>query len=151
EFIRRVTALDPMIDQALGESSHLRYRSPTLQTAVLGLFRALDGWRGVATHLERSSGDMDRQNVEAILRIIPPELRWAQEPGSPARSIGDPMALRGTCAEAVRRLLAQPVETPSLQLLVEETVKVLTGMLHVLDALALLVDAPGKAFPDHRG
>src|SRR6516162_3040308 len=75
EFIRRVIALDPMIDQALGESSHLRYRSPTLQMAVLGLFRAMDGWRGVATHLERSSGDMDRQNVEAILRIIPPELR----------------------------------------------------------------------------
>ena len=42
EFIRRVIALDPMIDQALGESSHLRYRSPKLQTAVLGLFRALD-------------------------------------------------------------------------------------------------------------
>src|SRR5262249_404541 len=60
EFIRRVIALDPMIDQALGESSHLRYRSPTLQTAVLGLFRALDGWRGVATHLRRSSSDMDR-------------------------------------------------------------------------------------------
>jgi uncharacterized membrane protein YccC len=151
EFIKRVIALDPMIDQALGESSHLRHRSPTLQTAVLGLFRALDGWRGVATHLERSSGDMDRQNVEAILRIIPPELRWAQEPGSPARWIDDPIGLRGACAEAARRLLAQPVETPSLQLLVDETVKVLSGMLHVLDALALLVDAPGKALPDHRG
>src|SRR5262245_6956434 len=63
EFLKRVIAIDPMIDQAIGESSHLRYRSPTLQRAVLGLFRAQDGWRGVATHLERSSGDMDRQNV----------------------------------------------------------------------------------------
>src|SRR5262249_53495936 len=63
----------------------------------------------------------------------------------------DPIALRGACAEAVRRLLAQPVETPSLQLLVDETVKVLSGMLPVLDALALLVDAPGQALPDHRG
>src|SRR5215813_9793029 len=151
EFIKRVIALDPMIDQAIGESSHLRYRSRTLQAAVLGLFRALDGWRGLATHLQRSSGDMDRQNVEAILRLIPPELRLAQEPGSPARWIDDPIALRGACAEAVRRLLAQPVKTPSLQLLVDETVKVLSGMLHVLDALALLVDAPGKALPDHRG
>jgi uncharacterized membrane protein YccC len=151
EFIRRVIALDPMIDQAIGESSHLRYRSPTLQTAVLGLFRALDGWRGVATHLERSSGDMDRHNVEVILRIIPPGLRLAQEPGSPARWMDDPIALRGACAEAVRKLLAQPVETPSLQLLLDETVKVLSGMLHVLDALALLVDAPGQALPDRRG
>src|SRR6516165_9047278 len=94
EFIKRVIALDPMIDQALGESSHLRYRSPTLQTAVLGLFRALDGWRGVATHLELSSDDMDRHDVEAILRIIPPGLRLAREPGSPARWTEDPMALR---------------------------------------------------------
>jgi len=151
EFIRRVIALDPMIDQALGESSHLRYRSPTLQTTVLGLFRALDGWRGVATHLERSSDDMDRHDVEAILRIIPPELRLAQEPDSPARWMDHPIALRGACAEAVRRLLAQPVATPSFQLLVDETVKVLSGMLHVLEALALLVDAPGQALPDHRG
>src|SRR5262249_47892699 len=149
--LKRVSAIDPMIDQAIGESSHLRYRSPTVQRAVLGLFRAQDGWRGVATHLERSSGDMDRQNVEAILRLIPPELRWAQESGSPARWIDDPIGLRGACAEAVRRLRAQPAETPSLRLLVDETVKVLSGMLHVLDALALLVDAPGQAPPDHRG
>jgi uncharacterized membrane protein YccC len=151
EFIKRVIALDPMIDQAIGESSHLRYRSRTLQTAVLGLFRALDGWRGVATHLERTSDDMDRHDVEVILRIIPPGLRLAQEPGSPARWIDDPVGLRGACAEALRRLSAQPVETPSVQLLVDETVKVLSGMLHVLDALALLVDAPGQALPDQRG
>ena len=53
EFVRRVIALDPVIDQALGESSHVRYHSPTLQTAMYGLFGALDGWRGVATHLSR--------------------------------------------------------------------------------------------------
>src|ERR1700733_2211381 len=45
EFVRRVIALDPIIDQVLGESSHMRYHSPNLQTAMYGLFRALDGWR----------------------------------------------------------------------------------------------------------
>jgi uncharacterized membrane protein YccC len=149
EFVRRVIALDPMIDQALGESSHLRYRSSTLQTAVLGLFRALDGWLGVATHLKRSSDGMNPQAVEVILRSVPPELRSAQEPGSPARWKDDPMALHRVCADAVRRLLAQPVGTPSLRLLVDETAKVLSGMLHVLDALALLVDAPDQPPPDH--
>jgi uncharacterized membrane protein YccC len=51
----------------------------------------------------------------------------------------------------VRRLLAQPVGTPSLRLLVDETAKVLSGVLHVLDALALLVDAPDPRPSDHRG
>jgi hypothetical protein len=58
-----------MIDKALGESSYVRYHSPTLRAAVHGLFRALDGWRGVATHLERLSEGMDRQEAETILRF----------------------------------------------------------------------------------
>jgi len=32
EFVRRVIALDPVIDQALGEFSHTSYHSPKLQT-----------------------------------------------------------------------------------------------------------------------
>src|SRR6201993_2404943 len=36
EFVRRVIALDPVIDQALGESSHVRYHSPKLQAAMYG-------------------------------------------------------------------------------------------------------------------
>src|ERR1700676_1344238 len=75
EFVRRVIALDPMIDQALGESSHVRYHSPNLQTAVYGLFRALDGWRGVATHLSRLPENVRRQGANIILRSLPPELR----------------------------------------------------------------------------
>ena len=56
ELIRRVIDLDPMIDQALGESSHLRGRLTTLQTAVHGLFAALVGWRGVAVTFETLAG-----------------------------------------------------------------------------------------------
>ena len=41
ELIRRVIALDPIIDEAIGESAELRYHSPVLQTAVNGLFAAL--------------------------------------------------------------------------------------------------------------
>jgi uncharacterized membrane protein YccC len=37
ELVRRVIALDPMIDQALGESNQLRDRRATLRTAVDGL------------------------------------------------------------------------------------------------------------------
>ena len=41
EFIRGVVALDPVIDQTLGESAEIRYHSPVLQNAVDGLFTAL--------------------------------------------------------------------------------------------------------------
>jgi uncharacterized membrane protein YccC len=142
EFVRRVIALDPIIDQALGESSHVRYHSPKLQTAIYGLFGALDGWRGVAAHLSRLTEAARRQGADIILRSLPSALRSMPEAGSPVLWIADPLALRRVCEEAVRTLIALPADTPSLRLLADETAKVLAGMLHVLDGLALLVDAP---------
>src|SRR5262249_30738303 len=97
ELVRRVIALDPLIHQSLGESSHVRYHSPTLQTAVHGLFRAMDGWRAVGAHLNRLPDDMDCLGAETILRSIPSELRSAREPGSPARWMADPATLRRVC------------------------------------------------------
>jgi uncharacterized membrane protein YccC len=61
--------------------------------------------------------------------------------------MADPLALHRVCAEAVRALISSPADTPSLRLLADETAKVLAGMLHVLDGLALLVDAPGQPSP----
>ena len=151
ELIRQVIALEPAVDQALGESSHLRYHSPTLQTAIHGLFRALDGWRGVATHLSRLPHDLAQQGVETILRSIPPQLGSGQESDAPARWMNDPVALRCDCENAVRTLLAQPAGTPSLRLLADAAAKVPDGILNVLDGLRLLVDAPGRPLPDHRG
>ena len=151
EFVRRVIALEPDVDQALGESSHVRYHASTLQSAIHGLMRALDGWRAVATHLGRQPEAMDRQGAEAILRSIPPALRSAQESGSAARWIADPMALSADCEEAMRRLLALPASTPSLRLLADECAKVLDGILQVLDGLALLTGARGRPVSDDRG
>jgi uncharacterized membrane protein YccC len=148
EFVRRVIALEPAVDQTLGESSHMRYHAATLQSAVHGLFRALDGWRGVAAHLSRSSDDVSRQGAETILRNIPLELRST---GAPARWLADPIALRRVCAEAVYRLLALPTRTPSLRLLADESAKVLDGIVRAFDGLALLVDAPDRPSSDHRG
>jgi uncharacterized membrane protein YccC len=150
ELVRRVIALDPIIDQALGESSHARYHSLQLQTAVYGLFAALDGWRGVATHLGRLPEAARPEGVQFILQSLPSGLRSALEAGSPANWIADPLALRGACEEAVQTLMALPTSTPSLRLLADETAKALDGILHVLDGLALLVDAPYQPSPDVR-
>jgi len=53
--------------------------------------------------------------------------------------------------EAASRLLALPAGTPSLQLLADETAKVVAGMSRVLDGLALLVDAPKRSPAADRG
>jgi uncharacterized membrane protein YccC len=150
EFVRRVIALDPIIDQVLGESSHMRYHSPNLQTALYGLFRALDGWRGVAAHLSRLPEAARRQGADIILRTLPAELRSIPA-GSPAPWIADPLTLHRACEAAVRTLIALPADTPSLRLLADETAKLLAGMLHVLDGLALLIDAPHYPSPGARG
>src|SRR5256886_9890693 len=48
ELIRKVVALDPVVDEAIGESSTLRYHSPVLQEALEGLMAAITAWRNVA-------------------------------------------------------------------------------------------------------
>ena len=150
ELVRRVIELDPMIDQTLGESSHLRDRSTTLQTAVHGLFAALVGWRGIAAHLKRLPDDVGRRAVEAILTGIPAELRSAWEPSSPKRWIADPVSLQRVCEQGERTLLTLKTDTPSRRLLADETAKVLNGIACVLDGLALLVDAPGRTPAGYR-
>jgi hypothetical protein len=150
ELLRRVIALDPMIDQALGESSHLRYRSGTSRSAVDGLLAALAAWRAVATHLGRSRDDRTRTEVETILTSIPSELQRPWDPGARELWMADPVMLRRVCEEGERTLLTQTINTPSRRLLVDETAKVLNGMACVLDELALLAGAPGRTLADYR-
>jgi uncharacterized membrane protein YccC len=150
ELVRRVIELDPIIDQALGESSHLRDRSTTLQTAVHGLFAALVGWHGIAVHLRRLPDDVGQGAVNAILAGIPAELRSTWEANSSKRWIADPVSLRRVCEEGEQTLLTLKADTPSQRLLADETAKVLNGIASSLDALALLVDAPGRMAAGHR-
>jgi uncharacterized membrane protein YccC len=150
EVVRRTIALDPVVDQAIGESSELRYHSPVLQTTIHGLFLAVDGWRTVAVHLTHLPDDKARQQAGAILRSIPIELRSALESDSVTRWLTDTTRLRQGCASAVRTLLALPAETPSLRLLADQTARMLAGVLRVLDGLALLVGAPGRPLADQQ-
>jgi len=147
ELVRRVIALDPVIDEALGESSQLRYHSPVLQTAVDGLLAALAGWRTVASHLVRLSHDQARQEADAVLRAVPQELRSAPVQGEPARWMDDPVGLRRISEAAVRKLITLPAAAPSLRLLSDQTAEVLAGISHALNGLALLVDDPARPVP----
>src|ERR1700731_2554733 len=144
ELIRRVIALDPVIDEAIGESSRLRYHSPILQRAVDGLLAASAGWRTVAVHLMRLPYEQARREGEIVLRTLPQELRAAPLQGEPTRWIADPTRLRQMCQGAVRGLGALPAGTPSLRLLADRAAEALAGMSHALDGLALLVDDPAR-------
>jgi uncharacterized membrane protein YccC len=148
---RRVIALEPTVDQAIGEPSELRYHSSVLQTALHGLFNALAGWRSVAIHLKQLTDDKARQGAATMLNSLPPELRSAPGPGAPTRWMVDPVGLHRSCEESVLALQGLPTGSPSLRLLAEQTTRLLVGVSRVLEGLALLVDAHGLTPRGRRG
>ncbi len=139
EFLRRVIALDSVIDEAIGESPRVRYRSPVLQTAVNGLFATIAGWRIMAVHFAKLPHDQALQGAATVLQAVPKELLSEPEREEPARWIADPIGLDRVCEAGVQALITLPAGTPSLRLLADETAKVLAGISRALNGLALLV------------
>ena len=151
EFLRRVIALDSVIDEAIGESAQLRYNSPVLQTAVNGLFAAIASWRVVAVHFAQLPHDQARQGAATVLQAVPKELLSDPEREEPARWIADPIGLDRVCDAGVQALIALPAGTPSLRLLADQSAKVLAGVSHALNGLALLVGNSARPVPRRRG
>jgi hypothetical protein len=145
DLIRRVIALDPIIDEALGESTDLRSHSPALQAAIGGLFAALSGWRSIAVHLELLRSDQSRREAGIVLGDIPQELRQ----GDAKSWAVDPSPVFRECAAAVRALTALPDRTLSLRLLADRTAEALIGIRRALNGLLLLVD-PARNSPGSR-
>lgn len=145
ELLRRVIALEPMIDQTIGESDHIRYRASTLRTAVDGLLRTLAAWRCIASHVGRSPNDLDKQWAETVLQNTPSGLSAAMEPASSLHRCSEPLYQRGLCEEAASRLQHLPARTPSLRLLIDEAIEAYDGMSDAFNGLAMLVDASGYA------
>jgi uncharacterized membrane protein YccC len=140
ELVRRVVGLDPVIDEAIGESTELRYHSPQMQDAVDGLLAALAGWRTLASHLEALRDAQARLEADIVLRTLSLELQSKLALGEPtSRWIEDPIGLRKDCEEARQRLTALRTATPSLRLLADRTAEVLAGMASALDGAALLL------------
>jgi uncharacterized membrane protein YccC len=151
EFVRRVIALDSVIDEAIGECAQLRSHSPVLQTAVNGLFAAIAGWRIMAVHFAQLPNDQARQGAVTVLQAVPKVLLSKPEREEPARWIADPIGLDRACDAGVQALIALPADTPSLRLLADETAKVLAGVAHALNGLALLVGDSARPVLRHRG
>jgi hypothetical protein len=142
ELIRQVIALEPVIDEVIGESSTLGDYSPALGAAVAGLFAALAAWRTVVARLMRLSGEAARQDAEQVLRSLPEGLRPPE--GDTAPWTSNPSGMRQLCDAGIRNLIAIPARTPSLRLLADHTAGLLAGLSRVLDGLALLVADPAR-------
>jgi uncharacterized membrane protein YccC len=151
ELVRRVIALDSVIDEALGESSQLRYHSPVLQQALDGLVVALASWRTAALVLARLPESSARQEASAVLARVPEPLRARPAEDAAARWIAGPTHLLRACDAAVRRLVAMPAAVPSLRLLADQAAEALAGLSHALNGLALLVADPAQPVDRGRG
>jgi uncharacterized membrane protein YccC len=138
ELLRRAIALDPAIDEAIGESSELRYHSPILQVAVDGLFAALAGWRSVAVRLMRLDAAKAVEEAGRVRDRIPAQIRSA--PDDPEFWRGSPAALREACRVAARNLIGMRDCDPSLRLLAARTAEIFAGLARSLNGLALLTD-----------
>jgi uncharacterized membrane protein YccC len=151
ELTRRVVALDPVIDTALGESSRLRYHSPVLKTAVDGLIATIASWRTVALHLVRLPNEQAQEEADLVLQRLPQELRTEPSQGEAMLWTAEPSRLRQICDTAVEALIALPARTPSLRLLADNTAEALIGISQALSGLALLVDDPARSVVGRRG
>src|SRR5208337_303847 len=139
DLIRRVIALNPAIDEAIGESAYLRFRSPVLQAAIDGPFAALAGWRTVAARLAQLPDAAARREPGAVLRELPQEL-WSTPARAESRPwLAEPVRMRQQCNASAHALAALPANTPSMKLFVDQSSTVLSGICDALDGLALLV------------
>jgi uncharacterized membrane protein YccC len=151
ELTRRVVELDPIIEEAIGESSQLRQNSPVLQAAVDGLLKALASWRILAVHLAQLPHDQAQQLAAIVSQAVPKELRLEFESGDSAGWLGNPVALRRIYEQGVAALNALSADTPSLRLLADQTADVLAGVACALNGLALLVGDFARPVPRRLG
>jgi uncharacterized membrane protein YccC len=136
ELLRRVIALDPMIDSAIGEASDLRYRSRVLQRAVSGLMETITAWRKVAFEIEVNGGEATERDASSVYNLLPRERLSPGATGSAKR----PAEVREACCSAVRSLTRFSADTPSQRLLADSAA---TGMLGLARALNGLTGAVG--------
>ena len=136
DLLRRVIALDPMIDSAIGEASDLRYRSPVLQRAVSGLMETIVAWRWAAFEIARSRDAAVRGEAHVVHDQLPRDRLSPDASGSAKK----PAQLRQACCAAARSLTRFTAATPSQRLLADSAAMGMLGMARALNGLTGVVD-----------
>jgi uncharacterized membrane protein YccC len=138
DLLRRIIALDPMIDAAIGEASDLRYRSPVLQRAVSGLVETISAWRKAAYEIALNHNPATEREARAVYNELPRD-RLSPDASGSAKT---PAELRAACCTAVRSLTRFNAETPSHRLLADSAAQGMLGMVRALNGLVGVVDPP---------
>jgi uncharacterized membrane protein YccC len=136
ELLRRVIALYPMIDAAIGEASDLRYRSAVLQRAVAGLMETISAWRKVAFALALNGDSTTPREANAVHDLLP----GARLSPDATSSTEEPAALRDACCSAVKSLTRFGAQTPMQRLLADNAAAGMLGMARALNGLTAVVD-----------
>ena len=138
DVIKRITALGPTIDLALGEVSDFRERQATLLGAVNSLFAVTSEWRTLADHLDRVRPEQAQSQARVLLDSIPPGLRAALSSGEAHVWSIDPVTRRECCVDLARTLLSVPASEPSLRLTADRFAAAAVGLAQAANGLALL-------------
>jgi uncharacterized membrane protein YccC len=133
-LIKRVSALDTTIDEAMGEPSHLRHCRRHLQAVLESLFVALSAWRGMANHLATVPPYRRDDLVQSLLPSLAALLDRAWW--------SDPRAIRGSCDAGGRILAKMAGPDLSARVLNDELGRILDAFRTVANGL-LLVNTPG--------
>ena len=136
DLLRRVIALDPIIDAAIGEASDLRYHSPVLQRAVFGLMETVVAWRWAAFEIARSRDEALSEEAHAIHDQLPRDRASLDALDSRKK----PAELREACCRAARSLVRCDAQTPSHRLLADSAAIGMLGMARALNGLTGVVD-----------
>ncbi len=156
DLIKRTAALDPLIDQTIGESPAASEHRTALQAGLNGLFLALSAWRTLGVHLEGRALEA-RQEAAALLAQLPASVGQSPE-GTTVGPTRTPTAEGGGVArdrdawlEAARRCRDATVDTPSERLGIDRIASVLEGLARAANAIVLLTDSrhaiPLRAVP----
>lgn len=139
KLIGRAIELDGIIDQAVGEPSHLRHRRSLLQASLQALFVALSNWRGVGSHLRvRSCSEPDPR-----LRLALPAL----EQIAGQDWLAHPEHVRALAREERRQVQEGFRGELSTRLLLYDVGGVLQALEKVASTLATIVQAHGECSP----
>ena len=138
ELIKRTIALGQPIDEAVGESSELRYRWRGLKAAKAGMFEVLSDWRTIAGHLRRLPDDDAKREAAAIIQALPRSVHDLLASRDEAAWTAKPAVARDACEAASRGMVGFETDRPSVRLLADRMAEAVRGVARAANGVALL-------------